>query len=115
MKKRSSMKREDLYTYRVTWSAEDSEFVATVVEFPGLSWLATSRQAAIDGVISVVKEVLIDMKQTGEEIPEPIGAKNYSGKLNLRLGPDLHKVVALKAAERGESLNTYLVKQLSAL
>jgi len=28
------------YTYRVTWSAEDGEHVATVAEFPSLSWLA---------------------------------------------------------------------------
>ena len=28
------------YTYRVTWSAEDGEFVATAAEFPSLSWLA---------------------------------------------------------------------------
>ena len=28
------------YTYRVTWSVEDGEHVATVAEFPSLSWLA---------------------------------------------------------------------------
>lgn len=28
------------YTYRVTWSAQDEEFLATVAEFPSLSWLA---------------------------------------------------------------------------
>jgi hypothetical protein len=38
------------YTYRVTWSAEDGEFVATCLEFPSLSWLAESRNAAIDGL-----------------------------------------------------------------
>ena len=30
------------YTYRVAWSAEDGEFVATVAEFPSLSWLASA-------------------------------------------------------------------------
>lgn len=28
-----------MYTYRVSWSEEDAEFVATCAEFPGLSWL----------------------------------------------------------------------------
>jgi hypothetical protein len=28
------------YAYRVTWSAEDGEHVATGAEFPSLSWLA---------------------------------------------------------------------------
>ena len=28
------------YSFRVTWSPEDTEFIATCVEFPSLSWLA---------------------------------------------------------------------------
>jgi len=31
------------YTYRVAWSVEDGEHVATVAEFPSLSWLAPTR------------------------------------------------------------------------
>jgi predicted HicB family RNase H-like nuclease len=27
------------YTYRVAWSVEDGEHIATVAEFPSLSWL----------------------------------------------------------------------------
>ena len=27
------------YTYRVSWSSEDGEHLATVAEFPSLSWL----------------------------------------------------------------------------
>ena len=30
------------YTYRVSWSADDAEYVATCAEFPSLSWLAGS-------------------------------------------------------------------------
>lgn len=32
--------RDDHYIYRVSWSSEDREFVATVIEFRSLSWLA---------------------------------------------------------------------------
>ena len=32
------------YTYRVTWSVEDEEFVATCLEFPSLSWLAATQR-----------------------------------------------------------------------
>ena len=38
------------YTYRVTWSPEDDEFVATVVEFPSLSWLAGTQAEALEGL-----------------------------------------------------------------
>jgi len=30
----------DKYTYRVTWSEEDAEYVGLCAEFPSLSWLA---------------------------------------------------------------------------
>jgi len=33
----------DYYTYRVTWSAEDNEYVGLCSEFPSLSWLSEIR------------------------------------------------------------------------
>ena len=100
------------YTYRIAWSAQDSEFIATVVEFPSLSWFAQTRESALDGLTSVVEEVLRDMLAEGEEIPRPWDERTFSGKFNLRLGPDLHKKIALNAAERQESINSYIVKRL---
>jgi predicted RNase H-like HicB family nuclease len=38
---------KDRYTYRVTWSEEDSEYVGLCAEFPGLSWLAETPEAAL--------------------------------------------------------------------
>lgn len=42
----------DHYTYRVTWSAEDSEHVGLCVEFPSLSWLASTPEDALAGILS---------------------------------------------------------------
>ncbi|GAB1690425.1 hypothetical protein [Krasilnikovia sp. M28-CT-15] len=47
-------------TYRVRWSAEDHEFVATCAEFPSLSWLATSQFEAPTGLEAVLRDVIID-------------------------------------------------------
>ena len=33
------MLQRDHYTYRVTWSGEDREYVGLCAEFPSLSWL----------------------------------------------------------------------------
>ena len=38
------------YTYRVTWSAEDSEHVGLCAEFPSLSWLAPTPEKALSGI-----------------------------------------------------------------
>ena len=57
------------YTYRVAWSAEDDEFVATVVEFPSLSWLAPAQMEALQGLETLLAKVIADMQQQGEEVP----------------------------------------------
>jgi len=95
----------DRYTYRVTWSEEDQEYVGLCVEFPGLSWLAGSQEEALAGIRQVVADVVDDMKVSGEEIPEPIAVKSFSGKFLIRVPPDLHRRLALEAAEAGVSLN----------
>ena len=41
----------DRYTYRVTWSEEDNEYVGLCVEFPSLSWLAKTPEAALKHLI----------------------------------------------------------------
>ncbi len=113
--KRQTLSPVDRYTYRLAWSVKDKEFIATVVEFPSLSWIAGTREDALDGLTAVVTDVLEDMSVEGEEIPAPWDERTFSGKFNLRLGPDLHKKVALEAAERHESMNTYVIKALGLL
>lgn len=54
------------YTYRVTWSPEDEEYVGTVAEMPSLSWLEPTQEAAFAGIRQLVAEVIEEMKVTGE-------------------------------------------------
>ena len=49
------------YTYRLTWSTEDGEHVATCAEFPSLNWLAKVPEAAFRGIQKVVAEAVKDM------------------------------------------------------
>ena len=98
------------YTYRVTWSSEDAEFIGTCLEFP--SWLATTQDDALHGIRDVVRDVVEDLKTTGEPIPEPLSSRAYSGKFNLRVGERLHRKLALEAAEEHLSLNQYVVRRL---
>jgi len=57
------------YTYRVTWSSEDDEFVAACVEFPSLSWLASSQMEALTGLDDLIAETVADMQEQGETVP----------------------------------------------
>jgi len=103
----------DRYTYRVTWSEDDHEYVGLCAEFPSLSWLAKSQGAALRGILNLVAECIQDLKDRGEDIPEPISCRKYSGKFMVRVPPDVHRDLALKAAESGVSLNRLASSKLS--
>ena len=99
------MLKNDRYTYRVTWSVEDEEYVGLCVEYPSLSWLAPTPQEALEGIRQVVADAIADMEANEETVPEPIALRHYSGKFTVRIPPDLHRRLALEAAESGISLN----------
>jgi predicted HicB family RNase H-like nuclease len=105
--------KNDHYTYRVTWSVDDKEYVGLCAEFPGLSWLTKTPEGALKGIRKVVAEVVNDMKKNGEKIPEPIANKNYSGKFMVRVPPEAHRKLAMQAAEAGVSLNRLASAKLS--
>lgn len=101
------------YTYRVTWSAEDGEHVATVAEFPSLSWLAPSPAEALMGLADVVRDVLADLAASGEPTPEPLSERTYSGRFVVRVPAELHRRLAREAAEQHVSLNRLVSDRLA--
>ncbi len=60
--------------------------------------LEASMQRAIDHYLDVCD-------QRGEDPERP-----FSGKLNVRLGSELHRAAVIAAAAEGESLNNWLVR-----
>lgn len=104
----------DHYTYRVTWSPEDGEHIGLCVEFPSLSWLASEPEAALQGIRKLVADVVADMEATGEGIPVPLAEKHYSGEFRVRIPPEIHRALAMQAAEQGVSLNRLASAKLAA-
>lgn len=105
--------KNDKYTYRVTWLEEDGEYVGMCLEFPGLSWLARSQEAALKGIRAVVSESVEDMQRHGEKVPEPLATRAYSGKFIVRVPPEIHRHLVMEAAESGVSLNRLVSARLS--
>jgi predicted HicB family RNase H-like nuclease len=105
--------KNDKYTYRITWSEDDNEYVGLCAEFPSLSWLADTSEKALKGIQNLVAEVLLDMGKTDEPIPEPIASKHFSGKFVVRVPPEVHRKLAIQAAESGVSLNRIASSKLS--
>ena len=106
-------KHIDRYTYRVTWSEEDQEYVGLCAEVPSLSWLKSDPEQALAGIRKLVKAIVADLTKTKEPVPEPISARNYSGKFMVRVPPETHRLLATQAAESGVSLNRLITSKLS--
>ena len=105
----------DRYTYRITWSDDDQEYVGLCAEFPSLSWLARTPESALHGIRKAVEAAVIDMRNNKESPPTPISSRSYSGKFVVRVPPQVHRELATKAAEEGVSLNRLVSAKLSNL
>lgn len=104
----------DHYTYGVTWSAEDGEHVGLCAEFPSLSWLAETPEGTLAGIRHVVAEAVADMAAAGEAVPAPLAERHYSGEFRVRIPPEVHRALAMQAAEQGISLNRLASAKLAA-
>ena len=102
----------DRYTYRVTWSEEDQEYVGLCTEFPGISWLEKSQEKALLGIRKLVAKTIADLKRNKETVPEAISMRPYSGKFMVRVPPEVHRMLAIKAAESGVSINRLVSSKL---
>lgn len=62
------------------------------------------------GVQDLVSDVVQDLLDSGEVVPEPLSHRKYSGKFNLRVGLELNRQLARDASEAGTSLNQHIVR-----
>jgi predicted RNase H-like HicB family nuclease len=111
MKSNNDMSKK--YTYRVEWSEEDQSHVASCLEFPSLAAHGNTAEKALTQIETVVEASIIWMLEDGEAIPEQLGMKRYKGNLTLRIPSDLHRSIAIRAAEEGVSINQYVLSRIS--
>ncbi|WP_236556875.1 type II toxin-antitoxin system HicB family antitoxin [Calothrix sp. PCC 7507] len=57
--------------------------------------------------LNSVDDYLDFCRERGEEPDKP-----FSGKFIVRINPDLHKIIAVKAKKEGQSLNSWIEKRL---
>jgi predicted HicB family RNase H-like nuclease len=95
------------------FSPEDGEWVGLCTEFPSLSHLAGTQVEAMRGIAALVAAVVDDMTQAGEAPPEAMSDRRYSGSFVTRVPEQLHRALAIEAAEAGVSLNRLVNYKLS--
>lgn len=95
------------------WSEEDGCYVGSAPPLIGPSCHGSNQIEVYKEICEIVEEWLEIMERDGIPVPPPSAQKTYSGKFNLRTGPDLHKTLEIRALQAGESLNTYCVRELT--
>ena len=106
------IKIKDNYLKIVEWSPEDQCFVGTA---PGLilgGIYGNNQRLVFDKLCRAIDEVIALMKKEGHPIPPQVLKSEYSGKIALRIAPDLHRTLAIKATQCGESINKYIEAKL---
>ncbi len=91
----------------------DGSYFAGVVELPGCMTEADSAAAAIDELDAARAAWIATELEEGREIPRPLGARRYSGKIFLRVSPHLHRRVVEMAARQGVSMSQWASELLA--
>ena len=106
------MKESDRYIKIVEWSEEDQCYVGTC---PGLMLGGIHGEDEVEvykELCQAVEEWISIYKQDGEPLPDATAGKEFSGKFVVRVGKDLHRLLAIGALRHGESLNEHCVHLL---
>lgn len=113
-RKRTPARDVSRYSTSTHWSEKDGQFVATSVEFPGLSWLAPTLTDAVNGLRAAMRDALDIMDADGKDIPTPLSHESRSGQLRLRMPRSLHASMTERAEKEGVSLNTLALTYLAS-
>lgn len=107
------MKRnKDHYLKIVEWSKEDRCYVGTA---PGLilgGVHGRDEKKVFAELCKIVSEAIELLRKEGRPLPRATTRKKYSGKILLRLSPSWHKLLTIKAMQKGESVNKLISSQL---
>lgn len=103
----------DKYEYRLFYSEEDEGYIATIAELPNCSAFGDDPLEALQEAKKAASLYIEYFLEKEVEVPEPFSLRNYSGKFNVRIPPDLHRKLSRESALQNLSLNTLISSVLS--
>ncbi len=100
--------------YPVTiYAAPEGGFVAEIEDLPGCLAQGETLGEAYELIEEARRMWLEVAYEDGQDIPEPRGEQEYSGKFFIRAPRSLHRKLDRLAKREGVSLNQYLVSTLA--
>jgi predicted HicB family RNase H-like nuclease len=100
------------YIKVVEWSDKDGRFIGSAPPLIGRCCHGKDEVEVYAALCRIVEEWIALYHKEGKPLPEPSAGKEYSGKFVLRTGENLHRLLAIRALQRGASLNSFVVETL---
>lgn len=97
------------YAAHVEFDAEDRLFFGRIA---GISDVVSFHGETVDELIEAFQAAVNDYKIMSAKLGRPV-QKPYSGKLMLRIPPEIHAQVAMMAQASGKSLNAWAADVLA--
>ncbi len=105
----ATIMRHGDYIAEVEYDPEIDKFYGCVINLSGPVTFYGQTVAELKRELAASIKVYLDVcRERGIEPEKP-----YSGRFNIRLGPDLHRELAAAAARAGKSLNTWAIEHLA--
>jgi predicted RNase H-like HicB family nuclease len=100
------------YLKLVEWSEEDGCYLGRCPEL-FLGGVHGDDEAQVYQDLCAAAAAVLALKaQHGDPLPPSLAGKRFSGKFILRTSPELHRTLAIRALQAGDSLNNFVVKRL---
>lgn len=107
-------KKSRAYLKIVEWSDEDECFVGSAPPLIGPCCHGKDELSVYRQLSTIVDEWIATLEKEGQALPAAT-RRNYSGRFVLRVRPELHKALALRALAEGESLNAFCARKLAGI
>ena len=107
-------KNANKYLKVVEWSDKDNCYIGTS---PGLfagGVHGKNEEKVFKNLCNVIDDVIKTMDETGKTLPKSTINRKFSGKIALRIPPDLHKTIFINAMQNGKSVNKLIQYKLEA-
>lgn len=105
--------KHDLFDgFTVQLIAEDGEWLARLAEVPTVSAYGETGEEAFKELGEAWRLMKESYESRGLPIPIAPSKKTYSGSFNVRIGKQLHRDLAVEAAQVGVSLNALVSQKL---
>jgi predicted RNase H-like HicB family nuclease len=110
--KRKQAAKPVKYRVDIAWSDEDSCYVARVPELLGCVTDGATIEEAAANAAEAIEVYLETLDVQGKPRPPALSERRFSGKVPLRISPELHKDLTARAMIEDLSLNQFIERKL---